>query len=207
MACPQSDVHAHVAENNFRAAGFGPETTEDGTMTTAHDAGERGEISAPLARNIDELMRRRQRELANERFTDKVAAAMAAFTGSNWSLLVHAVVFGIWILVNTGLLPLVQPWDSSLVVLAMIASVEAIFLTTFVLMNQRRQARLEDDRAELTLQMSLLAEEETTRIGELTLAIARKLGVELPSQAEINELTTNVAPDAVLDEIARKRPE
>lgn len=176
-------------------------------MTSADDAGDRREISAPLARNIDELMRRRQRERANERFTDKVAAAMAAFTGSNWSLLVHAVVFGIWILVNTALLPLVRPWDSSLVVLAMMASVEAIFLTTFVLMNQRRQARLEDDRAELTLQMSLLAEEETTRIGELTLAIARKLGVELPSQADINELTTNVAPEAVLDEIARKRPE
>lgn len=165
------------------------------------------EISGPLARNIDELMRRRQRERANENFTDRLAAYMAAFTGSTWSLLVHAAVFGLWIIVNIGLLPLVSPWDPTLVVLAMIASVEAIFLTTFVLMNQRRQARLEDDRSELTLQMSLLAEQETTRIGELVLAIAGQLGVPLPSETEIDELTTTVAPEAVLDEIERKRPE
>lgn len=89
----------------------------------------------------------------------------------------------------------------------MVASVEAIFLTTFVLMNPRRQSRVEDNRAELTLQMSLLAEQETTRIGELTLAIARRLGVPLPSAAEMDELTAISAPDAVLDQIDRKRPD
>ena len=105
--------------------------------------------------------------------TEKVPAHMAAFTGSTWSLLVHAVVFEPWILVNTAVIPLLEPWDSTLVVLAMIASVEAIFLTSFVLMNERRPSRLEDNRAELTLQMNLLAEHEMTKIAEITLAIAR----------------------------------
>jgi uncharacterized membrane protein len=177
-------------------------------MTSAQaNQDSRDEISRPLARNIDELMRRRQREQDSQGFADKVAAAIATFTGSIWSLLAHAVVFGIWIIVNTGAFLPFPPWDPTLVMLAMVASVEAIFLTTFVLMNQRRQARLEDDRAELTLQMSLLAEQETTHVGELVLAIARQLGAELPPQTEINELTKNVAPEAVLDEIARKRTE
>jgi uncharacterized membrane protein len=165
------------------------------------------QISEPLARNIDELMQRRRRDLANEGLADKVAAHMAAFTGSTWSLLVHAVVFGAWILVNTAVLPLLEPWDPTLVVLAMIASVEAIFLTSFVLMNQRRQSRLEDNRAELTLQMSLLAEHEMTKIAEVTLAIARQLGVPEPHGMDADALTSAVAPEAILDEIDRKRPD
>jgi uncharacterized membrane protein len=164
-------------------------------------------VSEPLARNIDALMQRRRREFADESLTRKFAAQIADFTGSVWSVLIHAVLFGTWIIVNLGLVPLVAPWDPTLVVLAMIASVEAIFLTTFVLMNQRRQARIEDDRAELTLQISLLAEHETTKLAQLTMAIARQLGVPLPPGPETEDLTQEVAPDTILDEIERKRPE
>lgn len=70
----------------------------------------------------------------------------------------HAVVFGFWILVNIGWLPLMRPWDPSLVVLAMIASVEAIFLTIFVLITQNRMSADDEKRANLDLQISLLSE-------------------------------------------------
>jgi uncharacterized membrane protein len=75
---------------------------------------------------------------------------------------VHAVIFGGWIVVNLGWTPL-PPFDPSFVVLAMVASVEAIFLSTFVLIMQNRLAALADERAELDLQISLLAEHEITR--------------------------------------------
>jgi uncharacterized membrane protein len=166
----------------------------------------RGEVSEPLARNIDALMKRRQQDAANENITEKLAGRMADFTGSVWSVVFHGIVFGLWILINTGLLPLLPPWDASLVVLAMIASVEAIFLTTFVLMNQRRQARMEEDRAELTLQVSLLAEHETTKLGRLLIAISRELNVHIHEDSEIDELTKTVTPESILQEIDRKRP-
>jgi uncharacterized membrane protein len=165
------------------------------------------EVSEPLARNIETLMKRRQQDATNENITEKLATRMAEFTGSVWSVLFHGVVFGAWILINTAVLPLFPPWDPSLVVLAMIASVEAIFLTTFVLMNQRQQARMEEDRAELTLQVSLLAEHETTKLARLLITIARELNVTIPEDTEIDELTKTVTPESILQEIDRKRPQ
>jgi uncharacterized membrane protein len=168
---------------------------------------EKRPVSEPLARNVDALMRHRRQAFADESWTEKLAARMADFTGSVWSVVLHAIVFGGWILTNTGALPLMEPWDPSLVVLAMIASVEAIFLTSFVLMNQRRQARIEDDRAELTLQISLLAEHETTKLAGVALATARQLGVKIAEDSEIEELTHEVSPETILDEIERQRPD
>ncbi len=172
----------------------------------AGDDAAQGQVSEPLVRNIDALMKRRRQEAANENITEKLAGRMADFTGSVWSVLFHGLVFGAWILINTGVMPLVSPWDPTLVVLAMIASVEAIFLTTFVLMNQRRQARLEEDRAELTLQVSLLAEHETTKLARLVIAIAEGLKIAVPDDSEIDELTQTVTPEGILREIDRKRP-
>jgi uncharacterized membrane protein len=177
-------------------------------MVPGTDGAKRNQrVSEPLTRNIDTLMQRRRQDSANENTTEKLAARVAAFTGSVRSVLLHSLVFGAWILINTGVTPIIAPWDPSLVVLAMIASVEAIFLTTFVLMNQRRQARVEEDRAELTLQVSLLAEHEMTKLASLVISIARELKVSIPLDTDVDELTTNVSPDTILDEIDRKRPE
>jgi len=173
-------------------------------MSEAGNA-KREEVSEPLANNVEALMKRREQEAAQEIITERIAARMADFTGSVWSVLVHGVAFGLWILINVGLLPIFEPWDPTLVVLAMIASVEAIFLSTFVLMNQRRQARLDEDRAELTLQISLLAEHETTKIASLLVAIAERLKVDVPEDVDAEDLTRTVSPEGVLEEIRRKR--
>jgi len=173
-------------------------------MSEAGNA-KREEVSEPLSNNVEALMRRREREAEQEIITERIAARMADFTGSVRSVLVHGVIFGLWILINVGLLPIFEPWDPTLVVLAMIASVEAIFLSTFVLMNQRRQARLDEDRAELTLQISLLAEHETTKLASLLMAIAERLEVDVPEDVDAEDLTKTVSPEGVLEEIRRKR--
>lgn len=164
-------------------------------------------VAEPLARNIDALMRRRAAQAANQALPDRLAGLIAAFTGSMWSVVLHATLFGAWIGVNTGILPLVAPWDPSLVVLAMAASVEAIFLSTFVLMNQNRLARMEDERAELTLQISLLAEHEMTKLAGVVTNIAGRLDVATLPAAELEELTQEIEPERILDEIDRKRPD
>lgn len=87
----------------------------------------------------------------------------------------------------------------------MFASVEAIFLSTFVLISQNRQAALADQRAELDLQVSLLAEHEITRLVVLVTEIAKKLDIAEAKNAELPELEKDVHPETVLDAIAREK--
>jgi uncharacterized membrane protein len=160
-----------------------------------------------VTRNIDELMQRRAREAAEAGLTERIAAAITRFVGSMRSVYVHAAVYGFWIAANLGAVPGLRPWDPTLVVLAMIASVEAIFLTSFVLINQNRQARLDQERSELTLQMSLLAEQQARKLIEMSTAVAEHLGAAVPEPAEAAELTRPVRPVEALEEIERRRPE
>jgi len=119
---------------------------------------------------------------------------------------VHVVVYGFWILVNLGLVPGVPEFDPSFVILAMVASVEAIFLSTFILITQNRMSAAADKRAELDLQISLLAEHEVTKLAALVSAIADRLGIRTDVDAEVDELKQDIAPEAVLDEIEERQP-
>ena len=89
----------------------------------------------------------------------------------------------------------------------MIASVEAIFLSTFVLISQNRMAAAADKRADLDLQVSLLAEHEVTRLVTLVSGIADRMGVRTEADADLDEITQDVAPEAVLDELEATGPE
>jgi uncharacterized membrane protein len=113
----------------------------------------------------------------------------------------HLAIFVFWILANLSWIPGVPSWDPSFVMLAMIASVEAIFLSTFVLISQNQMAAAAEQRAELDLQISLLAEHEITKLVEVVLEIADKMGIAASSDPELQEAKENVAPEAVLETI------
>jgi uncharacterized membrane protein len=115
---------------------------------------------------------------------------------------VHLALYGFWIVANLGVVPGVKPWDESFVVLAMMASVEAIFLSTFILINQNRMAAVADKRADLDLQISLLTEHELTKVVAMVDAIADHLGIAHEAKDEVRELKRDVAPEAVLDAIS-----
>lgn len=168
-----------------------------------------GDVATTLKRNIELLRRRRADEEAQAPLSDRIARVITAFTGSLTFVAIHLVLFGGWIGINTGVLPGPR-FDPSLVILAMAASVEAIFLSTFVLISQNRNAAADARRAELDLQINLLAEHEVTRLISLTTAIADRVGARRP-YGEIAELERDVAVDAVLDRIedaesSRSRP-
>jgi uncharacterized membrane protein len=78
--------------------------------------------------------------------------------------------------------------------------VESIFLSTFILITQNRMAAGADRRAELDVQVSLLAEHEITKLVQMVSAIAERLDVP-HEKSEVEELKRNVAPEAVLDAI------
>ena len=159
-------------------------------------------LTPTLTRNIEALTARRRAVEAEASLQEKAAAAISRFAGSMMFVYIHLVIFGGWILLNLGLIPAIPAWDPTLVVLAMIASVEAIFLSTFVLINQNRMAAQDDARADLDLQVNLLNEHETTRLIAMVDAIARHLKVTPLPEPEIEEMTRDVAPDAVMDAIS-----
>lgn len=165
----------------------------DGTLPPLDDT---------LRDNIARLSERQRRETAAAPLSDRIAARITGFTGSMTFVALHVTLFGGWIVWNLWLEP---KFDPSFVVLAMVASVEAIFLSTFVLISQNRMARLSQARADLDLHISLLAEHELSRLAALVERIAANAGIEVP--ADIAEIKNDVVPEAVLDTLAKVTPE
>ena len=163
-------------------------------------------MASVLAGNIATLQRRRQREEASATFEERLADAITRFTGSMPFVYLHIAIFGTWIVINLGWVPLIPKFDPSFVILAMAASVEAIFLSTFILITQNRMTTAAEKRAELDLQINLLAEHEVTKLVAMVSAVADRLGVKTEIDAEMDELTEDVAPEAVLDEIENRQP-
>lgn len=160
-------------------------------------------MSRALRENIATLTARARAEAAQAPLSTRVADRITRFTGSMTFVAIHAVVFGVWILANTVGLPGVPRFDTSLVILAMWASVEAIFLSTFVLISQNRMAERQNRSADLDLHINLLAEHELTRVAMLLERIARKLEVAV-DDLELHEIEADVAPEQVLDALERR---
>jgi uncharacterized membrane protein len=171
-------------------------------MTGGRPAAERP-FSRVLARNIEALVELRKRAERRKGPQERVADAITRFTGSMPFVYLHAALFGGWILWNLGRIPGLPPFDPSFVVLAMVASVEAIFLGTFILISQNRMQAEADERAELDLQINLLAEHEITQMAQLIDAIAERLGVARHTP-EIQETKRDVDPAAVMDAIQER---
>jgi uncharacterized membrane protein len=151
-----------------------------------------------VERNISALLGRRKDEDAAKSGEERVADRVTRFTGSMFFVYLHLALFSVWIIWNLGWLGL-KAFDPSFVVLAMFASVEAIFLSTFVLISQNRMNIQADKRAELDLQVSLLSEHEITKLITLVAAMAKKMGLEEATDNEIEELQKDVHPEKVLD--------
>ena len=164
----------------------------------APDPRDSPQLAGVVERNIRALLARQQQEDHRKRFSERVADGVTRFTGSMTFVYIHLVLFGGWIIVNLGWVPFLRPFDPTFVVLAMAASVEAIFLSTFVLISQNRMAALEAQRADLDLQVSLLAEHEITRLITLVTAMAAKMDIAEAKHPELLELAKDVIPEAVL---------
>ena len=159
------------------------------------------DLAGSLKRNIEALQERRRQETASATRQERLAEGITSFVGSMWFVYLHLTVYAAWIALNLGLVPGVPKFDPSFVILATEASVEAIFLSTFVLISQNRTAAAADKRADLDLHINLLTEHELTKLSGVVLAIATHLDVRIGNTADIQEIQKDVAPEAVLDEL------
>jgi uncharacterized membrane protein len=193
VADPSADTRSTTPAG---AVGADPLSTSLNAPVTSPGSG----LAPVMERNINALLSRRQEAARQRRPQDKLADAVTRFTGSLTFVLLHVVIVAGWVAVNTGLLP-VRRFDPSFVILATVASVEAIFLSTFVLISQNRMQAEADARADLDLQISLLAEHEVTRVVSLVSSIAERMGIAEASDPALDELKRDVAPERVLDQI------
>jgi uncharacterized membrane protein len=163
-------------------------------------------MAATLRDNIAELTARQRAEAQSAPLSDRIADRITAFTGSMLFVALHLLVFGLWIATNLGAVPILPRFDPSFVVLAMVASVEAIFLSTFVLISQNRMAAVADRRADLDLHVNLLAEHELTKLAELVERIAARLDVAV-DDPQFHEIRKDIEPTQVLDALDERRRE
>ena len=157
-------------------------------------------ISA-VEKNIEAI-----RELENETLqslstVEHIADKVTAFAGSSPFILLHALWFGVWIFINSGVISTVTPFDPfPFSFLTLIVSLEAIFLTLLVLMSQNRMTKEADKRAHLDLQINMLDEQETTLILKMVQKITKHLGLE----DEIDDSEKDLSEPTDINQLAKK---
>ena len=160
-------------------------------------------LSQVIERNIRTIIHLRLKAARERSVQDRLADAITAFSGRMVFAYVHIVWFGVWILLNTGRVGVraFDPFPYGL--LTMVVSLEAIFLSTFVLISQNRLSAETEHRADLDLHIGLLTEHELTRVLQMLDAIQDKLGIVDHEHSDLADLEMETKPEDVLAEIAR----
>jgi uncharacterized membrane protein len=160
-------------------------------------------LSKVIERNIRTILHLRTKAAQARGLQGQVADAITNFSGRMIFAYVHIIWFGIWILLNTGHfgVRVFDPFPYGL--LTMIVSLEAIFLSTFVLISQNRMGEETERRADLDLHIGLLTEHELTRVLQMLDAIQDKLGIVDHANSDLADLEMETKPEDVLAEIHR----
>ena len=120
---------------------------------------------SPVQKNIQAIIKLEEDAFHTLSRGERVSNAIARYVGRMSFAVYHVIWFGIWIPINSGLVPGIQPIDPfPFTLLTTLVSLEAIFFSIFLLINQNVMSRQSDHRARLDLQVNLLAEQEATQM-------------------------------------------
>jgi uncharacterized membrane protein len=151
-------------------------------------------------RNVQTIVQLEQTATKQRTRADRVADFVASFCGSMTFVWVHVAWFGGWIVVNA--VPGLPHFDSfPFTFLTLVVSLEAIFLSTFILISQNHQTRQSEKRNHLDLQVNLLTEQENTKMLRLLDQIAAKVGVDMNDDPDIAVLEEATAPEMLEKQI------
>jgi uncharacterized membrane protein len=179
-----------------------PQSQLNPTETEDHEK-DNPALSKVIERNIRTMIHLRTKAARERSLQSRIADAITSFSGRMIFAYVHIVWFGVWILLNTGRfgVHVFDPFPYGL--LTMVVSLEAIFLSTFVLISQNRLGEETERRADLDLHIGLLTEHELTRVLQMLDAIQDKLGIVDHENSELADLEMETKPEDVLAEIHR----
>jgi uncharacterized membrane protein len=151
-------------------------------------------------KNVERIVELEEAAKGKRTRADLVAEAIANFCGSMVFVWVHIVWFGGWILLN--LIPGIRHIDPfPFTFLTLVVSLEAIFLSTFILISQNHDTRISERRNHLDLQINLLSEQENTRMIGMLQAIADKIGVDVPRDPNLQALGEVIEPERLAKQI------
>ncbi len=150
--------------------------------------------------NVETITRLEQAAKAQRTSADRLAEKIASFCGSMTFVWVNAVWFGSWILLNVipGI-PHIDPFPFTF--LTLVVSLEAIFLSTFILISQNLDSRISERRSHLDLQLNLLSEQENTKMIVMLHAIAAKVGADLSQDPHLTALSEETEPERLIEQI------
>lgn len=157
-----------------------------------------GSLNGEAIDNVLKIAEIEAAQKAKRSVAEKIAALIARFCGSMTFVWVHVVWFGVWIIANTMTDTPFDPFPFTF--LTLVVSLEAIFLSTFILISQNHETRLTERRNHLDLQINMLAEQESTKTLELLQLVAKKVGVHIDDE-ETATLLEPVEPDKIIDQI------
>jgi uncharacterized membrane protein len=152
-----------------------------------------------LTRRNVELIRKLEDSAKEERTSsDLVAETIANFCGSMTFVWVHVVWFGLWILINV--VPGIKHIDPfPFTFLTLVVSLEAIFLSTFILISQNHDTKISERRNHLDLQINLLSEQENTKMIAMLQAIADKVGADFNQDSHLQALSEETEPEKLVE--------
>lgn len=130
--------------------------------------------------------------------SERLADWMTDTFGSIGFLIFNVSLFLVWVLINTGMIKGILPFDPfPFMLLTTIVSLEAIVLAVFVLISQNRAAKVDDLREEIHLQINLIAEKEITKIGKMLAMLLEKNGIDLSNDPELKKLLRPISEDEI----------
>jgi uncharacterized membrane protein len=150
--------------------------------------------------NVLAMRQLEEAAMARRTGADRVAAAIARFCGQMSFVWIHVVLFAVWIGYNA--LPWFKPFDPyPFTFLTLVVSLEAIFLSTFILISQNYDMRVSERRNQLDLQINLLAEQENTKALQMLERIAKKVGAHVSDDPQVRALEEATRPEALVRQI------
>lgn len=170
------------------------------TPTPRDDARAPKTVEELTAQNVKSIAALEREAQDSGKTSDLIAAAITRFCGSMAFVWVHVIFFTTWILGNT-LLPMKPLDEFPFSFLTLVVSLEAIFLSTFIMISENRQERIDERRSHLDLQINLLAEQENTKMLELLGKIATKLGINAGDDPSISVLEQATRPERLVEQI------
>ena len=150
--------------------------------------------------NIRAMRKLEELAVAKRTVADRIAEFVARFCGSITFVWIHAVLFAVWI--GWNVLPHLPHFDPyPFTFLTLCVSLEAIFLSSFILISQNYEMRITERRNQLDLQINLLAEQENTKMLQMLDRMARKMGLYEEDDPEVQVLEQATRPETLARQI------
>jgi uncharacterized membrane protein len=160
-------------------------------------------ISGSAKGNIESISQIEQTFVRQRSGVDRLGETISRYAGSLGFAVAHLCGVSGWMAINAGLTPLRTFDPYPFCFLGVLVALEAVFLSTFVLMTQKRQARQAEHWAHLNLQIGLLSEQETTKMLQMLTLVCNRVGLKTSQDFELKEMVEKTPIAHLAQEMAQ----